>query len=159
MRNAKPTAIQQDTSAAQTGHEVQILNGQHMVQLYYADEGVNATMFDRLKYLYAPDCYKQEISFVILDGAKVVAVAGIEQFESDDDSYVIKHVSVDPDYQGQGMGRALLESAFAYAAQSGKMLAPSSFTEEGQRLKHIVDELNAMYPDVDCHRPHRNFHP
>ena len=114
------------------------VNGKHVDRLYYLD----------------PSEARKEIHITAFIGERIVGIAGLEQspWTGEEDLLWIKHVSVEEKYQGQGLGRMLEEAAYAYALEHGKRLHHSDFSEMGsERLKALVTELEARYPQCVCH--------
>lgn len=103
----------------------------------------NADVTKRLKYL---NDIPNEDHIVIMIGNKIVAVGGVQLNPYYPIQLWIKHISVDPAYQGRGFARRILERIYQLAAERGMKVKHGSFTEEGERLKHIHDELEARYP-------------
>ena len=101
----------------------------------------------RIRYFIFDEALKEH-HIMILDGKKVIAMAGLQVNPYEINELWIKFVSVDPDYQGQGYARKLLELVYEYARQQRKTLKSSTFTDQGERLKHIHNELNKEYPDI-----------
>lgn len=63
-----------------------------------------------------------EARFYILDGEKRLAFMDLLQTESA--KLVIKHTEVEPEYEGQGLGRKLLEAVAAYSREKGLTILP-----------------------------------
>lgn len=101
----------------------------------------------RIRYLDFSEA-KKEIHIIALENDKIVGMAGLQQNPYDELQLWIKFVSVDPAYQGRGIARELLQRVYAYAKSEGKDLRSSSFTEEGERLRHIHAELQQQYPEI-----------
>jgi GNAT superfamily N-acetyltransferase/predicted nucleotidyltransferase len=122
-------------------------------QISYEKE--NEGMFKRLKY-FNPNDLQHEISFVALEGKKIVAVAGIERSPYDKEPvFWIKHISVDPEYQGQRLASRLADSIFDYAKKNNAILQRSNYTKMGrERLEPLFQKLQKKYPSVEFRKPH-----
>jgi ribosomal protein S18 acetylase RimI-like enzyme len=57
--------------------------------------------------------------FVWLEGGRVVGTASIRRVHPSSSGWLISNVAVHPDWQGQGIGRALLEASLDYAQNYG----------------------------------------
>jgi len=77
---------------------------------------------------------------------KIVGLGELEQDPNRPKNKWIKHVSVDPEYRGRGVGRELLEVIFKYAKENGFTLEESIYSDEGkQKLAKIVTEYAGKY--------------
>lgn len=83
------------------------------------------------------------------------AMGGFQINPYDEEQLWIKFVSVRPRYQGRGYAREIYEQIYPWAMERGLKIAPGSFTDEGQRLAHIHDEMAARYPSVAYQRDER----
>lgn len=101
----------------------------------------------RIRYLVFSEA-KHETHITAFMGEKIVGMAGLQVNPYNNQELWIKFVSVDPDYQGQGIARQLLGKVYEYAHEKHKNLKSSSFTDDGERLRHIHSELQKQYPDV-----------
>lgn len=64
----------------------------------------------------------------------------------------VSFIAVDQAFKGQGVGRFLVEAVFDLAEASGKALANTEYTAEGQlKLKPLFSRLQADYPHVAVH--------
>lgn len=124
------------------------LNGDDLWALL--DQDANGDLLDqpkRIKYLTASEI-KRETHIVAFDGDKIVGIGGVEVSPYHPEQLWIKHISVDPAYQGRGIARELLTRIYRYAQETGTKLQPGSFTDEGQRLAHIHAELDKTFPNA-----------
>jgi len=131
---------------------IKILDGQDMYKLVEK----NPTVFSRIRYLVFSEI-SREIHFVAFDKKKIIAVGGLEESPYEKDILWIKHISVDPDYQGQRIATSIMERFYQYAMDNNKKLKHSSFTKQGQRLKPIVHRFDQKYPGVSIDEPLRDF--
>ena len=80
---------------------------------------------------------------VELDG-KIVALSELEKDPRVAKNFWIKFISVDPDYEGRGCARAMIEKMFQFAKENKCSLEPSVYSDLGEdRLKKIVDRMAA----------------
>ncbi len=109
----------------------------------------NADVFDRLAYLW-DDMSRWETHFpVVSDAGKILAAGSVRPNPENEAELWLTHISVDPDYKGQGYGKNILRRIFAYAHDAGYLLAPSSFEKEGlERLAPIMPRLHREFPDL-----------
>jgi ribosomal protein S18 acetylase RimI-like enzyme len=107
-----------------------ILTGKQLYQLY-RDGRPNRDMFDRIKYLMVSEMM-DETHFVIFDGKKVVADAGLQVSPYDSGEMWVKFISVDPKYRNMGLARRLVERIFPYIEERGLSFEVSSYSEMGE---------------------------
>lgn len=98
----------------------------------------------RIKYLDRSEA-EHEYHFVALDGEYIAGMAGVQQNPYDANELWIKFISVDPKYQGRGIARSLLERIYRHANDNGLTVISSTPTDDGERLKHIHDEMREKY--------------
>ncbi len=135
--------------------EIKELSGDEIADLSWTDE--NKDVFKRLKYFDSREVYREH-HFVALDGKKIVGVAGIEQNPRNQEEYWIKHVSIDPNYQGQKLAERLLEPVFAYAAKNKVKLKRSTYSTLGkERLERIFARLRQKYSGVGFEEPNPEY--
>lgn len=100
----------------------------------------------RIKYLSRWNDWASELDFAAYDGDKVVGAAGVHPSRDEERVIAIWFLSVDPDYQGQGIAKTLAEMVFKYAAENNLRVRSSSYTEMGaERLKHHFEALAQKY--------------
>ena len=122
--------------------------GPHEFYRFINDTPENEDLLSSKRIKYLVDIQNEQ-HIVVLIGNKIVAVGGVQVNPYYPVQLWIKHVSVDPAYQGRGFGRMILERIYQLAAEARLKLKHGSFTEDGeQRLKHIHDELERKYPHV-----------
>ncbi len=102
------------------------------------------TIFHRIKYLIASEI-KNEILIVALINNKIVGISGMQINPYNNNEIWVKYVSVDKDYQNQGIGRKLIELTYDYSKHNNYEVILSSFTNDGElKLKHITDEYGEL---------------
>lgn len=130
-------------------------------------ELANADLFDeieegegkvrkRLHYLSVSEARNQTHVVLYLDG-RIVGISGLQVNPYNEDELWVQHVSIEEDYRGRGLASRLVEAVYAYALEHKKKVTPSSFTQLGQRLKHVFERLDAQHPEVACGLPHQDF--
>lgn len=121
----------------------------------------NKDVFNKIKYLQAPGINFRNLPdklfcYVLID-RKIIGCSGIEVNPDKINMIWITFVSVDPKYTGRGFARKMIEEIYKYAVENNLVVKPSSFTEDGQRLKHIFVDMNKKYPKADCHLEFKDF--
>ena len=53
--------------------------------------------------------------------------------------------------------RNIIESIYDYALRREQQVVPSSFSPQGQRLKHIFEEMNLRHPQAASNQPFRDL--
>ncbi|RYF13085.1 MAG: N-acetyltransferase [Oxalobacteraceae bacterium] len=101
----------------------------------------------RIKYFDPPESVR-EIHVIAEMGDLVIGMAGMQVNPHDTEQLWIKFISVDPAYQGRGIGKTLLRHIYLYADEHGFKMAPGSFSPEGERLRHLHDEWDKEFPRV-----------
>lgn len=140
-------------SEAQTDFRVVVMAGRQTAA-YIDDHDPDLWENRRIRYLIHNEAVK-EFHVVVFSGEKIVAMGGMQDNPNDPRHLWIKFVSVDPEYQGRGLGRMVLREIFRYAAEHEQKVAPGSFTEEGERLAHMHDEFEAEFPTAAFARDER----
>lgn len=116
----------------------EFLNGTDFYVKHINDK--DETVFERLKYLYPSEMYRENY-FVCFDGDKVVGNLAIELNPYDENEYWMKHVSVDPMHQNKGISKELIRLMFEFLKQSGKKVSISIYSEEGLLyVKHVIEK-------------------
>jgi len=110
----------------------------------------------RLHYLN-PDDARHQTQVVLYLDERIIGAAGLQINPRNTEQVWVQHVSVEEAHRGRGYASKILESVYESVALANMKVVPSSFTELGQRLKHIFDRLDAAYPQVACGLPHRDF--
>ena len=96
--------------------------------------------FNDIKFLESSEI-KREDHFVAWLGDTIVGMAGIEKNPYNNNEMWGKFVSVQPSYQGKGIGGNLMRLVLKYCKDNGFTFSPSSYTDDGeQKLKPIVDK-------------------
>lgn len=138
---------------------IKILNGYSGLAPYLNNKS-NKNIFDlkKLKYLTFGELDK-EIHFTALQGDKIVGVLGIQRSPYDKQPiFWIKHISIDPDYQGKGLAERLIDSVFYYAKKHHVGLHRSSYSAIGkERLTRLFDRIKQKYPDVPFTEPTEEY--
>lgn len=135
--------------------EYSLLSGEETIRL------INNTDPDlwtnkRIRYLVSNEA-RQEKHIIAKVGDKIVGMAGIQHNPYNGNDLWIKFISVDPEYQGNGIARELLRKIYLYALENNVRFAPGSFTEEGDRLRHIHDEFDKIYPAATYRKINGNY--
>ena len=110
----------------------------------------------RLHYLRASEYRHQTHVTLYLDG-RIVGISGLMVNPYNEVELWVQHVSVEEGFRGMGLASRLVEAVYAYALEHKKKVTPSSFTQLGQRLKHVFERLDAQHPEAACGLPHQNF--
>lgn len=111
----------------------------------------------RLHYLNHDDA-RHQTHVVGYLGDRIVGIAGLQVNPYNTDNLWVQHVSVEDGHRGNGFAAKLIEASYAYAVEKKLKVEPSAFSLLGQRLKHIFDRLDALYPQAACGLPHRDHH-
>ncbi len=111
-------------------------------------------IFNTIEYM-APELICMQSHVIAMEDEKIIGAAGLKPSAFDANHIWVTFVSVDPAHQGRGIGRRLIEEIYDHARATTSKVEPSSFTQEGQRLIHIFDELDARYPETACGFPRR----
>lgn len=129
-------------------------------------EKVNADLFKtkivdgekvrRLHYLNASDAADQT-HITLSQNQRIIGVSGLQTNPRDAKQLWVQHVSVEAQHQGKGFASAMIESIYDYARRRSQLVVPSSFSKDGQRLKHIFDRLDALHPEAASNLPHRDL--
>ncbi len=111
-------------------------------------EESNRDVFERLRYLCRRE-FPKETHFLCLDKGMIIAVGSTEKNPYNQDEIWLKHISVDDRFKKRGYGTAILREIMRDVAESGKILAPSSFTVEGYKaLGHVYPALHREFPSL-----------
>jgi GNAT superfamily N-acetyltransferase len=103
-----------------------------------------------IKY-YLPTEARHEATtlFLIPQSQRIVAMMGLQQNPADAKETWLKYISVDPDYQQQGLGIQLLRQACACTQAAGQSLELSSWTQPGRSyLAPKLAELRQEFPGL-----------
>lgn len=127
-------------------YTVEIMSGQEMYDALSSD--INADMPTRLKY-YDPKEGLQELHFVIKDGNKIVADAGVQENPYNDKQLWSKHFTVDPNYRNIGLATKLVDAVFDYASTHNYDLVRSIASLMGEKyLANVIDQAKEKYPEL-----------
>lgn len=131
-----------------------------------AMQKVNANLFGkrtaegivdkRLHYLISSEAREQTHVTLSL-GNRIAGIGGVRTNRSNPAELWVDHVSVDPKHGGKGFARNIIESIYDYALRREQQVVPSSFSPQGQRLKHIFEELNLRHPQAASSQPFRDL--
>lgn len=129
----------------ESSNTIQIKHSDGKDTIRFIDSSGNSDLWKnkRIRYLNSSEAL-HEHHIMLLDGDKIIGMTGLQVNPYNDKELWIKFVSVDPDYQGKGYGRKLIELIYKYAREKGLKPKSSSFTDMGEkRLKHIHAEFDA----------------
>lgn len=131
-----------------------------------AMQKVNANLFGkrtaegivdkRLHYLISSEAREQTHVTLSL-GNRIAGIGGVRTNRSNPAELWVDHVSVDPKHGGKGFARNIIESIYDYALRREQQVVPSSFSPQGQRLKHIFEEMNLRHPQAASNQPFRDL--
>ena len=77
---------------------------------------------------------------------KIIGLSELEKNPYQENSFWIKFLSIDPEYQGKGYASKLAEEVFRFAKQKGFSVETSSYTDEGyKKLKDLFNKLANKY--------------
>lgn len=110
----------------------------------------------RLHYLNPSDAGRQT-QVVLYLGNRIVGAAGLAVNPWQAEQLWVQHVSVEEAHREKGYAGLIIEAVYAHALEQKKKVTPSSFTRLGQRLKHIFDKYDALFPQAACGLPRENF--
>src|SRR5262249_39727256 len=79
---------------------------------------------------------------VVYAGERIVGATALRVFPNRKEHLCVLTVAVEKGYQGNGFARSMLEAVYAYASERKLKVSPSAFTEDGQCLKAIHNELD-----------------
>jgi len=85
--------------------------------------------------------------FVLRDGGKVIGMVGLKKISSD--TFEIKRLQVDAEYQGWGYGRHLMEHVFAFAKQRGVSLLRLDTSEPQTKARNLYLSLGFTTTHVE----------
>ena len=88
---------------------------------------------------------------------RIAGIGGVRTNRSNPAELWVDHVSVDPKHGGKGFARNIIESIYDYALRREQQVVPSSFSPQGQRLKHIFEEMNLRHPQAASNQPFRDL--
>jgi GNAT superfamily N-acetyltransferase len=108
----------------------------------------------RIRYIDYNEVQKEH-HFIAQISEKIIGMAGVQVNPDDTGQLWIKFISVDPEYQGQGIAKKLLLLIYQYCDKRGFKMAPGSFSEEGERLRHLHDLWDIEFPKVAFSRNDR----
>jgi GNAT superfamily N-acetyltransferase len=123
----------------------------------FAEKEIGGRRVRRLHYLNASD-YHHQTQVVLSLGRRIVGAAGLQITPHDKQMFWIQHISVEDKHQGKGYARLLMEAIYAYAIERGLIVSHSSFSEMGQRLKHIAVEMDERYPQAASGEPLKDMY-
>lgn len=121
--------------------DVKLVNGENVRRLHYLSEVA----------------YHDQTHFTLSLGRRIIGVGGVQVNPYNPSQLWMQHVSVEPQFQGNGYARQILTGIYEYAAKNNLKVVPSSFSKMGQRLKHIHNELDARYPQAASGIPHKDL--
>jgi predicted GNAT family acetyltransferase len=98
-----------------------------------------------------------QIHVTLSQNQRIIGVSGPQTNPHDSKMLWVQHISVEPQHQGKGYASRLVESVYDYALRRSQKVLPSSFSAQGQRLKHIFDKLDAVYPEAAANVPHADL--
>jgi uncharacterized protein len=75
------------------------------------------------------------------------ALGGFTVFRTDDEGrLVFPHTEIDPEFEGRGLGSALVGEALADVARRGEVVVPTCTFVAGYLRKHDVEDLRVDWP-------------
>ena len=119
-----------------------------------AGEYINRHDISRIKYTNVSDfSYGAPVhTWVVAEDENTQKLIAVASFyisrENNMDFLDICNVGVDPRYQGAGVASRLIARTFVIAASGGLTMRVGSFTEEGRRLKNLLQRLSKEH-EVD----------
>lgn len=122
----------------------------------FTEKQVGDRKVRRLHYLNPSDARNQTHVVLYLD-KRIVGIAGLQVNPYNTEQLWVQHVSVEEAHRGAGYAGKIIDAVYAYAVEHGKRVTPSSFTELGQRLKHIFDKFDSLYSQAACGLPREDF--
>ena len=122
----------------------------------FKSDRVNGARISRLHYLDSRDASGQT-HVTLSKGSRIIGIAGLQTNYREPSELWVQHVSVEKQHQGMGYAGKLVESVYDYALRRGQKVSPSSFTVEGQRLKHVFDRLDLLHPEAASGIAHQDF--
>ena len=79
--------------------------------------------------------------FVWEQGGRVVGAAGVRRVHSLSRGWLVSNVAVHPDWQGRGIGRAMLEAALDFARGYGGAWVVLQVRDDNQAARRLYDSL------------------
>ena len=136
-------------STGPLGRVLSVSGSQAQVRLAVADSDVRATVGKFLGIRAGEALVVGVITKIALDPNGEFATGALDMVGwPEDDAYFIENIGVDPQYQGHGLGRRLIEHAVAEARRHG-IFALSLYTNEA------MTENLAMYAHFGFVETHR----
>lgn len=90
-----------------------------------------------------------EIMFISLDGKKVIAIGSLESY--DNYTYFKKYISVDYNYQNQGLGKKILEKFYKYANEHQLAFINGKYSQQGQKYLQENSIFLAKKYNIICY--------
>lgn len=119
---------------------------------------VNKDVYDRLKYFHPGNVFQEETHFVVTANKKIVGVGGVQVNPYNKEQLWLKHVSVDPKFEGKGIARKIIESIYKWATEHNLKVAPSTYSQKGaSTIKSTIDRMGAQYPNNHVENPNQNY--
>lgn len=145
---------------------IELLNKEQLFKLVHR-RGPNQDLFwitrasryieCRLRYLYSNRIENDDTLLTLFVGKRIVGMAKVGAKPFNPELLSVHFVSVEDAYQGNHFARQLIEAVYAYAVERNMKVVPTPFSDDGQRLKHIFDELNEKFPQADCGWKHKDL--
>ena len=115
----------------------------------------NSDIYNRLKYLHPGTIWSKESHFAVMIGKKIVGIGSVQINPEDKQQLWLKHVSVDPKYEGQGIARKIIERIYQWAHTQNLKVFPSTYSAKGSNtIRSTIDRMGRQYPDN--HIPNTN---
>lgn len=133
---------------------IEILSGEQLFALTEEPENRDLFSYDgvsrRIEFLWNEKAPYETHITALIDG-RIVGICAIEDAPHRAGDIMMKFVSIEEDFHGQGISRQLVDALFGYVLANGLVLHPSSFGPMGrERLLHMFEAFAAQHPQAIC---------